>query len=242
MTKKESFATPSMVKWASQFTCPKCGPCTYEMVTTKKTCLDCDSSLIRYPETEFDMPTKGYKCETPITKTGHIKLEKIGDRLYLLNTIAGQKCPTLKEIQKVEKQFPVWWDQLKGLFVKKEKRPQFFQRYYAIKPDVLTNLLTQYRQMFPQIVELWVKPLENSVNMVIPPNSHEVVLYFQSEADRDAVKNDQAGKDWYAKNASTIPNAQMVLRKPKDPAFRHRSSPFTGSRTIFSSGTWPPKG
>jgi len=33
--------------WAASFECPKCGPCSYSMVTTKKTCLHCDSMLMR---------------------------------------------------------------------------------------------------------------------------------------------------------------------------------------------------
>ncbi len=36
-------ATEEQEVWASKFECPCCGPSTYMSVTTKKTCLRCDS-------------------------------------------------------------------------------------------------------------------------------------------------------------------------------------------------------
>lgn len=38
-----SDATPEQEEWASQFVCERHGRCTYDMVTTKKTCLKCES-------------------------------------------------------------------------------------------------------------------------------------------------------------------------------------------------------
>jgi len=232
----KEITTPDMQKWASQFTCTKCGPCTYEMVTADKTCSDCGSLLFKTPLTLFDMPNYGYQCQTPITETGKIELEELNDRIYLLNTIASQKIPTVEEIAVVEKQFDVWWDQLQGLFVTKINRPQFFQRFYAIKPDVLANLLLQYREMFPEVVEVWIKPIEDPN---APPNSHEVVLYFNTIADRNKVRNDPKSVEWYNKNSTTLPGSKF--RPVNTGRLVYVLASSESPRTNYSSGTWPPK-
>ena len=61
-----------MVNWAAKFECPKCGPCSPKMVTTKKTCLICDSLLLRAPMPYIDLITK----EAERLRTQNEKLKK----------------------------------------------------------------------------------------------------------------------------------------------------------------------
>lgn len=100
---------------------------------------------------------------------------------------------------------------------------KFFVRFYAKTEQEVQQFIDEYRALVPSCLSATAEPLAKSINLVVPPSSWEVNLFFASAQARTAAYANLEGRRLYMKHATpTGVQGKFAERKPGDAAFQHK--------------------
>lgn len=96
----------------------------------------------------------------------------------------------------------------------------FFLRFYDSDQAQIDACMSELKQAGAKYLRYKTKPLTKTMNLIPPPNSFEVVMYFDSIVDRQSFQDDKNLLDIYMKHAAKkFPGATVEIRKPGDLAY-----------------------
>lgn len=108
--------------------------------------------------------------------------------------------------------------------VKIKKVPVLSLRFYATDIDVVIKYMVEFLVLVPTAKGYTISALTQSMNKVIPKNSHQVLVRFVDAASRDAMGDNKEMRDWYFARATPkhLQNdVKLSVRKPGDSVYKN---------------------
>jgi hypothetical protein len=96
----------------------------------------------------------------------------------------------------------------------------FYMRFYSQPREKVEEYAREFKELFPLVINYRIATLAVSMNMVVPKDSFEVTLEFNTAHERDRVRQSEESRRWYTSRAYPGAGAKFHDRKHGDPAFK----------------------